>query len=148
MERPTISFSSYPCDQETPTQTCPETFIGKSSVGLSHMLARTLTYTTSKEPATTWNEATCLWPLLGASGTVSYTKAKELQQQRSRQPFANAPGSWTTFLRPSEVHGTFSTCHPVITRTHTDWQFHLSGRISQAYPTQTKSRSGATCSSG
>jgi hypothetical protein len=80
---------------EDNTQTCPKTFIGRSGVGLPHMLARTLTYTTSKEPAITWNEATCSWPLLGASGTVSYTKAKELQQRRSRQPFANAPGSWS-----------------------------------------------------
>jgi hypothetical protein len=33
--------------------------------------------------------------LLGASGEVSSTKAAELQQRRSRRPFANAPGSWS-----------------------------------------------------
>jgi hypothetical protein len=73
----------------------PETYIGKSGVGLPRTLAKTLSSTTSKAPPATWNEATCSWPLLGASGTVSYTKATELQQRRSRRPFANAPGSWS-----------------------------------------------------
>jgi hypothetical protein len=73
----------------------PETVIGKSGVGLPRTLAKTLSSATSKDPTATWNEATCSWPLLGASGKVSYTKATELQQRRSRQPFANAPGSWS-----------------------------------------------------
>ena len=77
------------------TQILPETHIGRSGVGLPRMLANTLSSTTSKEPTNTWNEATCSWPLLGASGEVSYTKAAELQQRRSRQPFVNAPGSWS-----------------------------------------------------
>jgi hypothetical protein len=62
---------------------------------LPRMLANTLSSTTSREPTTTWNEATCSWPLLGASGEVSLTKMAELQQRRSRRPFANAPGLWS-----------------------------------------------------
>ena len=80
---------------EDNTQILPGTRIGKSGVGLPHKLANTLSSTTSKEPTPTWNEATCSWPLLGASGEVSYTKATELQRRRSRLPFVNAPGLWS-----------------------------------------------------
>ena len=80
---------------EDNTKISPGTHIGKSGVGLPVGLAKTLSCPTSKAPATTWNEATCSWPLLGASGTVSTTKAEELQGRQSRLPFANAPGLWS-----------------------------------------------------
>ena len=76
------------------TQICPETVIGKSGVGLPTTLANTLSSKTSKDPAKTWNEATCSWPLLCPSGKVSYSKLDELRARRSRRPFVNAHGSW------------------------------------------------------
>ena len=96
---------------EDNTKIYPGTHIGTSGVGLPHKLANTLSSTTSKEPTHTWNEAICSWPLLGASGEVSYTKATELQQRRSRLPFANAPGLWSlqdlrtlaAEIRPSRI---------------------------------------------
>ena len=60
---------------EDNTKISPGTHIGKSGVGLPVGLAKTLSCPTSKAPDTTWNEATGSWPLLGASGTVSTTKA-------------------------------------------------------------------------
>ena len=77
------------------TQICPETVIGKSGVGLPATLASTLSSKTSRDPAKTWNEATCSWPLLCPSGKVSSSKLDELQARRSRRPFANAHGSWS-----------------------------------------------------
>jgi hypothetical protein len=80
---------------EDNTPICPRTLIGKSGVGLPFKLAETLSCSTSKDPTSTWNEATCSWPLLGASGEVSATKAEELRRRRSRRPFENAPGLWS-----------------------------------------------------
>ena len=76
------------------TQICPETVIGKSGVGLPTTLANTLSSKTSRDPAKTWNEATCSWPLLCPSGKVSYSKLDKLRARRSRRPFVNAHGSW------------------------------------------------------
>ena len=77
------------------TKICPKTIIGKSGVGLPATLASTLSYTTSKDPPSTWNEATCSWPLLCPSGKVSSTKLDELRARPSRRPFENAHGSWS-----------------------------------------------------
>jgi hypothetical protein len=91
-----VIFAAYSIlRNEDNTKICPETRIGRSGVGLPFKLAETLSCPTSKAPTATWNEATCSWPLLSASGEVSLTKGTELQQRRSRLPFANAPGLWS-----------------------------------------------------
>jgi hypothetical protein len=78
------------------TTTCPETVIGESGVHLPCTLANTLSSTTSKDPPCTWNEATVSWPLLAPSGEVSSSKLEELRHRRSRRPYMNAQGSWST----------------------------------------------------
>jgi hypothetical protein len=77
-------------------KTCPETAIGRSGVRLPCTLANTLSSTTSRDPPSTWNEATVSWPLLAPSGEVSFSKLEELRQRRSRRPFTNAHGSWSS----------------------------------------------------
>ena len=87
------------------------TSTGDVGVALPPMLASTLSYRTCSSPTSTWNEATCSWPLLSPSGTVSTTKASELRQRRSRRPYENAPSAWASGdfatladeIRPSPV---------------------------------------------
>ena len=70
------------------------TSTGDAGVALPPMLGNTLSSQTCSLPTSTWNEATCSWPLLSPSGMVSTTKADELQQRRSRRPYVNAPCAW------------------------------------------------------
>jgi len=73
----------------------PATCTGASGVGLPTMLANTLSSPICKAPTSTWNEATCSWPLLSPCGTVSSTKAAELQGRRSRKRYAGADSAWS-----------------------------------------------------
>jgi hypothetical protein len=72
----------------------PATVTGNDGAGLPTMLANTLSSLDSKEPTSTWNEATCSWPLLVPCGTVSTTPDDELRHRRSRKRFDGAPNAW------------------------------------------------------
>jgi hypothetical protein len=74
----------------------PATVTGRNGAGLPTMLASTLSSLDCKEPTSTWNEATCSWPLLAPCGTVNTTTADELRGRRSRRRFDGAPSAWST----------------------------------------------------
>jgi hypothetical protein len=73
----------------------PETNIGDSGLGLPTMLANILFSTTSKDPPSTWNDATCSWPLLAPCGTASMTTDAELRARKSRKRYAGARSAWS-----------------------------------------------------
>jgi len=74
----------------------PATCIGTAGVALPTTLANTLGSLTSKAPASTWNEATCSWPLLSPSGRESTTEvAARCRERQSRRRFAGARSAWS-----------------------------------------------------
>jgi hypothetical protein len=68
--------------------------IGPNGASLPTKLANTLSSLTSRDPPSTWNEASCSWPLLDPSGPVSQTVASQLAARPSRQRFASAASAW------------------------------------------------------
>jgi hypothetical protein len=79
------------------TDTATRTIIdnGLSGVSLPATLANTLTSETCREPASTWNEDTCSFPLLGPSGEVSPTMAGLLRARPSRERYNTADSAWS-----------------------------------------------------
>jgi hypothetical protein len=77
------------------TQIHPATLTGKNGAGLPTMLASTLSSLDCKEPTSTWNEATCSWPLLAPCGTVTTTTDDELRRRKSRKRFSGMPSAWS-----------------------------------------------------
>jgi hypothetical protein len=73
----------------------PATATGKNGVGLPVMLANTLSSLNCKEPTSTWNEATCSWPLLAPCGKVTTTTDAELRRRKSRIRFHGVPSAWS-----------------------------------------------------
>jgi hypothetical protein len=62
--------------QKTPNMSeDPIATIGNSGYTIPHLVTRTLTSSTYKENPTTWNKASCSWPLLDPSGKVNSTMA-------------------------------------------------------------------------
>ena len=78
------------------TKIHPATIIGKSGLGLPVTLANTLSSLTCRDPPSTWNEATCSWPLLAPCGMVSTTVASQLRARKSRRRFSGADNAWST----------------------------------------------------
>ena len=78
------------------TEIHPATCTGELGAGLPITLANTLFSLTSKDPPTSWNAATCSWPLLAHCGTASSEVAGRLLDRPSRKRFAGSEGAWTT----------------------------------------------------
>jgi len=68
---------------------------GNTGVPLPALLGPTLTWPTPSAPTSTWNEATCSWPLLLPCGTVSSHAADLLQHRKSRRRFDGVPNAWS-----------------------------------------------------
>jgi hypothetical protein len=78
------------------TTTHPGTCTGAAGVALPTTLANTLGSLTSKDPISTWNEATCSWPLLSPLGKESTTEVAALCRERqSRKRFAGSRSAWS-----------------------------------------------------
>ena len=71
------------------------TCTGDGGVVLPPMLASTLSSPECKAPPSTWNEASCSWPLLLPSGKEHTSEvASLLQARRSRKRYAGVDGVW------------------------------------------------------
>lgn len=70
------------------------TLSGGPGVRLPRALASTLTSSASKDPASTWNESTCSWPLLLPCGNLVPTADSPHQGRRSSGRFGSADKSW------------------------------------------------------
>jgi hypothetical protein len=70
--------------------------IGEPGPDFPGLLANTLVSSVSRDPASTWNELTCSWPLLLPSGKVTLTAADKLVTRRSRRHCSGVPPTWST----------------------------------------------------
>ncbi len=77
------------------TRIQPETVIGASGIGLPVGLAKTLFSVDCKAPPTTWNAATCSWPLLLPCGTVTSQARDLLRDRKSRLRYDIADFAWS-----------------------------------------------------
>jgi len=74
----------------------PATVTGEPGVGLPVTLATTLSsLDCNTQRRTTWNEASCSWPLLTPCGKVITTAESPLPERRSRQRFVASHSTWT-----------------------------------------------------
>jgi hypothetical protein len=82
--------------RKTPdTSKDPTATIGDSGYAIQCLVTRTLASSTYKENPTTWNDASCSWPLLDPSGKVNSTVADLLPLRSLRLCYKKLPGSWT-----------------------------------------------------
>ena len=69
---------------------------GGDGLTLPAVLAKTLTWESSKDPSTSWNESTCAWPLLLPCGKACSIMESPLQGRPLRERYATAGRSWQT----------------------------------------------------
>ena len=85
------------------TKTHPQTGPGAFGVVLPEALAKTLTSKTCSNPPSTWNEATCSWPLLRPSGKECLEMDGLLRARLSRKRYEHADRPWSP--RDFEIQG-------------------------------------------
>ena len=68
---------------------------GNCGVNLPVELTKILTSVTCKDPPTTWNEATCSWPLLLPCGKECSVKESPLLGRLSRERFEDVDRYWS-----------------------------------------------------
>ena len=73
----------------------PTTATGAFGLSLPSVLANTLSCPTPRPIPTTWNEASCSWPLLSHYGKVSSTVADWFRERKSRLRYATAHSAWS-----------------------------------------------------
>lgn len=91
----TIS-AAFSLARGTPVSTIlPTAHTGASGLSLPSALANTLSCPTPRPIPTTWNEASCSWPLLSHFGKVSSTVGERFRARKSRLPYETARSAWS-----------------------------------------------------
>ena len=73
----------------------PGTDTGGFGAGSQERRDRILGSLASKEPPSTWNAATCSWPLLKPSGKVSPDMYRVFLDRKSRRRFSSSESPWS-----------------------------------------------------